>query len=392
MPSFHRIDLEGVDDIYQDPKHGSYYLRIYLDWEEPKKRERFRTLGTRNLRQALERAKELRAEVARLNPEDRRRRYRHIAEECFDVKQRKNTNNRQSTVDQAEPIYQKYLISAFGDEYVESVTDARWSEQVAVWQAIGGRKTFENVRKYAVQVDRFAFNRGYKRFRNDFPIPKNKAREGIVLGDAELQVILDGCAHVYRDGKRLRPRKGVLISQGKRAALFVLLGRYCGMRRSEITQLTRDRIDLEEPSITLRPEDTKTGSKTGRGRKFAIAPEAIGALREACEGSDSPWLFPNRLGAGPVDKKSINRVMQRLAKSVAIAFRPHDLRHTFLTHKLFVERVDPMSVAIYAGVSLKVMQDVYLHPTVEDTRHVVWKQQNRKESESIFFGVQPCGR
>jgi hypothetical protein len=39
--------------------------------------------------------------------------------------------------------------------------------------------------------------------------------------------------------------------------------------------------------------------------------------------------------------------------------------------KLLVEKLPPMDVAIYAGVSLEVMQDRYLHAKTEHTRHVV---------------------
>lgn len=384
MPSFRRVEIEGIDDIYQDPKFGSYYLRIYLDWEDLKKRERYRTLGTRNLRQALDRAKVLRAEVARLDPTKAPRRYEDIARKCFDVRLEKNTKKRRSTVTEAKRIYENYLIRAFGPHMIEDVTDELWLEQLEAWRQSTDRTTFANIRKYAVQIDRFAHRRGWKKDRCDFPIDDPKAREGVVLSDDEFAVALDGCLNWYRKGVYIRPKVKTNLIQGKRALLFLLCGRYMGMRRSEITQLRKDRIDFADRSIELKPEDVKTGSKTGRGRKFAIAPECFDALAEAVQATEGQWLFANRLGTGPVDKKSINRVIKRLNEAIGAHFNPHDLRHTFVTVKLFVEKKDPMSVAIYVGMSLQVMQDRYLHPTVDDTRHVVEVQdlQNREFSES----------
>lgn len=363
MPKATRV--EGTEDIYERHPHGTYALRHYTSEHG----EKWESLKTKNLREAKLRAKEARARFARETIRDRRlSNYGEIAEECFLVRQKKN---RDRTVREAAYIYEERLIPAFGKLHIDAVTDALWLEQLEDWKRSTDRKTFANVRKYALQIDRYAHAKGYKSFRCEFPIDDPKPREGVVLSDSQLATTLDGCLNWYREGIRIRPRVKTDLARGKRTRVFILMGAYHGMRRKEITALTRSHIDLGKRSITLRPEDVKTGSKTGRGRTLAIAPEVYPALVELLEETRGVWLFPNRRGDGPVDTKSINRVVKRLCRQTKIDFRPHDLRHRFLHTKLCVEKKDPFSVCVYAGLSLAVAERRYVHPTVDDTRHVV---------------------
>lgn len=361
MPNL--VKVPETEDIYRHPAHGTYYLRIYSAYLG----EKYRTLGTRSLREAQRRAREARDKVARLDPHYRPRTWGEIAQAAFEVRQKGNTGE---TMAGAKYIYER-LKSAFGDLPVELVTDELWLEQLAAWKAGTDRTTFANFRKYALQVDRFAVAKGFKRFRCDFPIDDPRPREGVVLTPGQLDLLLDGCRHHYAAGVRLRPRVGRDLEQGLRSELFFALCLHHGMRRREASELTWARVNFIAQSITLRPEDTKTGRKTGRGRVFGIAPAALPLLAAARARASTPWVFPNRAETNFVEKKSWNRIAGRLGKKVGVDFRPHDLRHTFLTRKLLVEKIDPFSVAVYAGVSLSVIEKVYLHPTVDDTRHVV---------------------
>lgn len=178
MPSYKKVDVPP-GDIYLDPKRGGYHLRVYSKWCG----ERVRSLKTKNLKDAIRIAKDVRAELYRQEPGYQPQNYGEIAVECFKVKHK---DNRDSTVREAAHIYENRLIPAFGHLPIDKINDTLWLEQVETWKADTDRRTFANVRKYAIQIDNYAFRQGYKKFRCDFPISDPKKREGRVLNDGEM--------------------------------------------------------------------------------------------------------------------------------------------------------------------------------------------------------------
>lgn len=346
-------------------RNGVWYLRTSI----PGIGEKVISTGKTDFKQALKAARDLERELLKQDPNYRPYLYEEIAREAFEVCQKEN---RATTVKEARIIYDTRLIPAFGALPIEMVTDRLWIEQVEQWKRDTPRRTkFANIRKYAVQVDNYAFRKGFKKFKCEFPIDDGESREGKVLTDDEFALALRACRH-HLDPKTKaakREKVGRDLTRGKQLEMFLVLARSMGMRRGEVLGLEWERVDLKKRSITLEAEHTKTGSKTGRGREFGIAPEAMPFLEEAALNAKSDWLFPNRAGTGPLfEMKTALRVLR---KKTGLDFKPHDLRHTFLTVKLLVEKKNPMDVAIYAGVSLEVIQRVYLHPKVDDTRHVV---------------------
>lgn len=147
----------------------------------------------------------------------------------------------------------------------------------------------------------------------------------------------------------------------------------CLMRKREALHLTWDRVDLGVGKITLRPEDVKTGSKTGRGREFIMSPAAWERIRARAQKREpgNPWVFPSKTAPGkPVDD---NKTAWTLVKRRAGVFGKatwHSLRHTALTEALLNEGKDPVKVSEYAGVSLETIQRVYLHSKAEQTKSV----------------------
>lgn len=452
-------------------RNGRYHWRGSI----PGLGERIVSTGETDLKIAIKAGREIERALLREAQIGESRAYGKIAEEAFSVRMQ---TNRDTTEDQARPIYDQ-LIAAFGAETpIDEVTESRWLEQVETWKRTTRRKAFANIRKYAIQIDNYAFRKGYKKSRNDFPIKDPKKREGVIVPDERFREAMQGavtrppfprkfsndllrlfialsrgteltyldicrlrwpdlesiaagkpgllglaasarkdtaCEWVFPDRSRKGPMgfptakvrlwevgytqelsdsaveellarvearagdrvplTGEPLEEGRALQLFLVMCRSMGMRRSEATLLPVGQIDPRARSITLTADQTKTGSKTGRGRQFGIAPEAWPLLAEALACASMRWLHPNEGGTGPVDRDYFNKRVRRLCVELwpekEFYFRPHDLRHTFLTQKLLVEKKNPMDVAIYAGVSLQVIQDVYLHPKVDDTRHVV---------------------
>lgn len=192
------------------------------------------------------------------------------------------------------------------------------------------------------------------------------------------------------------PKKdaGRLLKSGQAAALWnamnedtkdqFVLALECVMRLREAICAPWSELNLKTGVWTLPAERVKTGSKTGRGRSFKISPRALERMRarHARRDKDSPWIFPS-----PKDpQKPIwsTKTAWRTAKEKAGIkgrCRWHDLRHTGLTWMILGDPDasadvrakmvrEPIKVSVYAGVSMKTIETVYLKRRAKHTEDV----------------------
>jgi integrase len=163
----------------------------------------------------------------------------------------------------------------------------------------------------------------------------------------------------------------------------------CIMRKRETLQAPWSEIDLQNGIWTLPAWRVKTGSKTGKGRSFRIAPWALERLRirHTLQGGSSRFVFPgwSKRGDKGVDKPvGDNKRAWKAAKDragIGGTLRWHDIRHTALTFALLGDpgQTDearirntrkPTEVAEFAGVSEATIRRVYLRTQVEHTQAV----------------------
>jgi integrase len=111
---------------------------------------------------------------------------------------------------------------------------------------------------------------------------------------------------------------------------ILLTAYHTGMRKSEILNLTWDRVDFKTSLIRLRPEDTKTQE----GRMIPMTKELSEALKNAtiyldAAGHRVPYVFTyagKRIG-------SVRRAFETACSQAGLANVVfHDLRHTFVTN------------------------------------------------------------
>lgn len=113
-----------------------------------------------------------------------------------------------------------------------------------------------------------------------------------------------------------------------------------GLRRSNITGLTWDRIDLERATAYV----PGTQAKAGRGIPIPLNAEAIGIL-ERWKGRHPVYVFTFR---GKRITQVATRVWRRATKAAGLAgLRFHDLRHTWASWQVQAET--PLSVVQALG-------------------------------------------
>ncbi len=144
-----------------------------------------------------------------------------------------------------------------------------------------------------------------------------------------------------------------------------------GLRISELTGLTEERLDLLAGVIKVR----------GKGKKERLCPlgrPAVSALEAAlaaraglagCRPGDAP-LFVGRTG-GRLTPRSIERLFKRCLARAGLdpALSPHALRHSFATH-LLDAGADLRSVQELLGHASLSTTQIYTHVTVERLKQV----------------------
>lgn len=105
---------------------------------------------------------------------------------------------------------------------------------------------------------------------------------------------------------------------------FLLVALFTGMRRSEVTHLRWENIDLV--GRTLHIPNTKNGDPLDLPLSGFLVDLFTARARET-EGS--PWVFP-----GPGEEGhfiEIKRALKRVSETSGVKFTTHDLRRTFIT-------------------------------------------------------------
>ena len=151
-----------------------------------------------------------------------------------------------------------------------------------------------------------------------------------------------------------------------RLAASMLYG--SGLRVSDLVTVCVGDVRLED--LTLRVP----AGKGGRTRTTVIAPSLVPELQ---------WMIGNRARTEPLFAKSngdrltvrsVQQVVQRVAREVDLPVSCHSLRHAFATHLL------------EAGTSLRVIQDLLGHARIETTTRYT-----RIQSPNVFAVRSPLG-
>ena len=149
-----------------------------------------------------------------------------------------------------------------------------------------------------------------------------------------------------------------------------------GLRVSEIVQLPRDRVDLDQGFLRV----------TGKGGKERLTPFGKSAARwlrrylaEARPGLDrrrSPALFLSARG-GSMTRQRFWQLIERYGRAAGIRGRlsPHSLRHSFATHLL------------EHGADLRALQMMLGHSDIATTQ--VYTQVSRSRLRGVYDRYHP---
>ena len=303
-----------------------------------------------------------------------------------------------------ELLHKRYvgeLKGAWGDRDINAITVETFNALIDKFRKTKKRRTFFDYQKAANLVMRKAYEKQWATHLVRFPDPDKVFRRKLEKKQAQRQKLTP------EEQEILELKSSRLIPRSELDALWKVmddelrdefsLAFDCMMRLREGLHLEWPRCNTDMGIITLRPQDVKTGSKTGKGRTFMMHPRSLERMRARRQRvkNRSRYVFTG-WAMKIVDGKKVkdlsvdkpvnqNKTAWRTAKKnagIKERTRWHDLRHTALTHALLGDpalpedqrrrmRKDPLLVSEYAGVSLKTIQTVYLKTDPHATREVV---------------------
>lgn len=197
------------------------------------------------------------------------------------------------------------------------------------------------------------------------PVRKETPREPRILSEKEVEKLLSA-------------------AKDPMLRLFILGLVETGARsESEVLMLRWEDIDFSEGFIHIRSDEEKQ-TKTGKSRWVPMSPRLTKALKDHAAkyrlSVGSPWVFCH-LTPRPSKKGGVERGdrIERMYRGFKAAcdraklgdnIRPHDLRHTFVTHKL-AEGRHPVKIQHVVGHADLSTTMKYTHLVRDDLKSVV---------------------
>jgi site-specific recombinase XerD len=115
-------------------------------------------------------------------------------------------------------------------------------------------------------------------------------------------------------------------------ALFLVMLR-CGLRVSEVAQLTLEQIDWEQQALHILQ------GKGRKDRRVYMSPDMVASLHQCLEQhpgdrAQGSVFWNRKRSQQPLSVKAIQKKMERYAKAAGITASCHSLRHTFASNLL----------------------------------------------------------
>ena len=129
--------------------------------------------------------------------------------------------------------------------------------------------------------------------------------------------------------------------ENRRASLLILCAIYTGRRKSELTNLTWDNVDMRNRTMTC------VNTKNGKSLSFPLNDRAYSTLLEASEIRISEYVFCS--SEGKQYYNGIKLAFHRLKKRLGLKIRFHDLRHTYASHLASSGKVDIFTLKTLLG-------------------------------------------
>ncbi len=180
------------------------------------------------------------------------------------------------------------------------------------------------------------------------------------------------------EAKRLVESPDLSQPQGQRDRALLELLYASGLRISEL-------VNMNVEQVNLVTNEVRVWGKGSKERVVLIGNPAARALStylsqgrsELLGGKKNNALFVNRYG-GRLPARSIQKILQKYARTIGKKVHPHMLRHTFATHLLD------------GGADLKVVQELLGHADLSSTQ--IYTHVTQSRARKIYLSAHPMAQ
>jgi len=180
------------------------------------------------------------------------------------------------------------------------------------------------------------------------------------------------------EAKRLVESPDLSRPQGQRDRALLELLYASGLRISEL-------VSINVAEVNLATREMRVWGKGSKERIVLIGGPAARALREYISNGrrellgnkKNNALFINRSG-GRLPVRTVQKILEKYARTIDKKVNPHMLRHTFATHLLD------------GGADLRVVQELLGHAQLSSTQIYTHVTQNR--ARKIYLAAHPLAR
>lgn len=243
--------------------------------------------------------------------------------------------------------------------------------------------TLKNMKKVFSVTFQYAMRAGYVK---DNPVkliqlPKQSTSRRMVvetISDEDLNKIIDEMQKVGRTA----PCRKDSEFKFKSCAMAIIIGRYTGLRVSEVLALKKSDFDLENHTLTIQRRieysnllakdiylTDKLKSKNSKAT-VAISKKLSNQLKEWFEFNPHEFVICDSDGE-LVRPETFNVRIRKVVKIVGVHFHFHMLRHTYAT-ELMMAGINPVTVkGLLRHSEVATTWNTYTHPTSKDQREVL---------------------
>jgi integrase len=335
---------KAPDWLKIDPVSNIYWVDIYRAKANPRRLTRS-TRVTGSVRRAKETGEKMISDWLgqKLDGTETRIKFSILCDEAIKlaaVKRKGTANNAR--------IYIGQIKELIGHLYLDQINEGLWNSIEAKFRIETPAKHFFNLHKHMSTVMTLAARKGLL----DRPwkakmLRKDTTKQARVLTQDEIKRIYENATPTLKDE--------------------MLFASTMGMRLREHLKLSWSQVDLENGTLTLTPEHTKTK----KGRVIDLSPQVLEMLKRRKSESESKWVFPARGDKSrPTNSNKNSWKSAKREAGIKGRCRYHDLRHTFLTEcakQVREGRTGSAMVCSYAGLSIRVFEKTYLHLSHMDT-------------------------
>lgn len=295
--------------------------------------------------------------------------------------------------------FEEYIDQEFKNIPIKSVNYAVMQKYINKLSEKKNYPTLKNVKKVFAVTMKYAYRLGYVSQNQVSSIILPNKTETLsapkTIDDKDFQMLIEGILSPNGMKKRKRGFKSQFTFQSY--AMALIIGRYTGLRISEVLALKKSDFDLNTNQMTVQRKIEHCGLKskeiylTDRLKtksskcKVEISQLLSLYLKEWFEYNPHEFVICKANGE-LIFPATFQDGIRRISKEIGIDFHYHMLRHTYAT-ELMMGGVNPVIVkGLLRHSQVNTTWNVYTHPE-SDKQHEVLEEVYSKQEDDVKFDI-----